>query len=96
MAIAINPSPNLLRSGRFLIAVLGGKGVNYCLLPPWGVHAAALEAVIFAGTLINFETAVTTDGTGTVVVGAGFLDDFQLVKVVENIEFCYHGYTFGW
>ena len=41
---------------------------------------------VFPAFLVNLEPAVTADRTGAVVVGAGLLDDFELVEVFENVE----------
>jgi hypothetical protein len=86
----------LFGSDRFLIVILWGNGFNDRLFPLWGVHAAALEGAVLPRSLVNLETAVPTQGAGAVVVATGFFDNFQLVEVVKNVEFCYHGYNLGW
>jgi hypothetical protein len=81
---------NLFRSDGFFIVIIGGKGVDDCPFPCWGIHAAALKGAVLAGTLVNLEPAVTTHRASAMVVGAGFLDNFQLVEVFENIKCLSH------
>jgi hypothetical protein len=76
----------LFGSDRFLIVILWGNGFNDRLFPLWGVHATTLKGAVFPRSLVNFESAVAAQGAGAVVVGAGFLDNFQLVEVFENTE----------
>jgi hypothetical protein len=63
----------LFGSDGFLIVIGGSNGINDRLFPLCGVHTAAFEGVVLAGTLVNLETTVATQGTGAVVVGTGFL-----------------------